>query len=176
MSFSLFNVTFLCLSFGLPKDTLPILKVFPPLRTLCQIALLYISHSILLKLYKLFTAQLVRRGSVWYSVRESNPSFRLERAASLTDRRTEHIEFVKVVPPILSEPFTLVYKAGKVSVRYLGVLQMIRQLYTDLPISRASNPHPFTVSVVRTNLDSVASLANTLTKLGTVSWTRTSNT
>jgi len=69
---------------------------------------------------------------------------------------------LRVVPPILSEPFTLVYKAGKVSVRYLGVLQMIRQLYTDLPTSRASNPQPFTVSVVRTNLDSVSSLANTL--------------
>ena len=68
---------------------------------------------------------------------------------------------LRVVPPILSEPFTLLYKAGKVSVRYLGVLQMIRQLYTDLPTSRASNPHPFTVSVVRTNLNSVTSLANT---------------
>ena len=41
-------------------------------------------------------------------------------------------------------------------------------MYTDptQAISRASNPHPFTVSVVRTNLDSVTSLANTLTKLG----------
>ena len=38
---------------------------------------------------------------------------------------------------------------------------MIRQLYTSLPTSQASNPHPFTVSVVRTNLNSVTSLANT---------------
>jgi hypothetical protein len=35
---------------------------------------------------------------------------------------------LQVVPPILSEPFTLVYKAGKVSVRYLGVLQCSRLL------------------------------------------------
>ena len=52
-------------------------------------------------------------------------------------------------------------KVHEASVRYLGVLQMIRQLYTDLPISRASNPHPFTVLVVRTYLNSVISLANT---------------
>ena len=30
---------------------------------------------------------------VWYSVRESNPSFRLERAASSTDRRTKYKKF-----------------------------------------------------------------------------------
>ena len=29
-------------------------------------------------------------GITWYSVRESNPSFRLERAASSTDRRTKY--------------------------------------------------------------------------------------
>jgi len=47
----------------------------------------------MLNLYKLFAAQLVKRGSV---------------------------KFVKVVPPSLLVPFTHVYKAGWDSVRHLG--------------------------------------------------------
>ena len=39
-------------------------------------------------------------------------------------------------------------------------------MYPDLPISRASNPQPSTDSVLRRNLASVTSLANTTTKLG----------
>ena len=37
---------------------------------------------------------------------------------------------LRVVPPILLEPFTLVYKAGKVSVRHLGYLtKVLRCVY-----------------------------------------------
>ena len=83
------------------------------------------------------------------------------------------IEFVKVAPPSLLAPFTLLIKAGWDSVSYLGSVQMIPLLYSDLPIRRGSNPHPFTILVVRTYLYSVISLANTLTKLGGDGRTRT---
>ena len=48
MSISFVNISLLCLAFWFPEHSLPILKVFPPLRTFCQIALLYISHTIFL--------------------------------------------------------------------------------------------------------------------------------
>jgi hypothetical protein len=46
-------------------------------------------------------------------------------------------------------------KLERDSVRHLGFIQTILQLYSDLPIGRGSNPLPSTVSVLRRNLDSV---------------------
>ena len=57
--------------------------------------------------------------------------------------------------------------SGRDSVRYLGFVQMIRQLYASptQATGRASNPLPSTALVLRRNLNSVTLLANTLTKL-----------
>ena len=60
---------------------------------------------------------------------------------------------LRVVPPILSEPFTLLYKAGKVSVRHLGYLSNVPYIaaedsrlplfYTIKPFEEAYNSVTF---------------------------------
>jgi hypothetical protein len=72
---------------------------------------------------------------------------------------------LRVVPPSLLTPFTCLYKVDQDSVHHLGFIQLIRHhVYRSPPkaISRASNPQPFTNLVLRRNLVSVTSLADTL--------------
>jgi hypothetical protein len=70
------------------------------------------------------------------------------------------IEFVSSCVPHIATIFPC-NKAGRVKIRHLGFVQMILQLYSDLPIGRGSNPLPSTVSVLRRNLNSVTLLADT---------------
>lgn len=83
-----------------------------------------------------------------------------------------HIESVSSSAHIIGTIHPLI-KVHEASVRYLGVLQIIRQLYASptQAASRASNPYPSTALVVRTYLDSVISLANTY-KTGLREWVR----
>lgn len=66
------------------------------------------------------------------------------------------------MPPSLLAPFTYLHKA-RARTRYVtwDSSSLCAAMHPDLPIGRASNPQPSTISVLRRNLYSVTSLANT---------------